>query len=175
MKFLNYCRNLQVWVRLIAVDNSYYHFDAGQLERLKAEVAGGEPILLLLHVPLHTPELHRKSVEFHPDRCAYLAGTPEEALAIYSPERQRQQRPTPETTEFIEKFTWGLVSVLVVLSIVAASMHYYRDTEGGMQSEIQEQYHNALQQEPGAALPGFGEPMEDAGAAEAGDAAAAQE
>ena len=80
-----------------------------------------------------------------------------------------------KTTEFIEKFTWGLVSVLVVLSIVAASMHHYSDAEGGRQSEIQEQYHNALQQEPGAELPGFGEPMEDAGAAEAGDAAATQE
>ena len=80
-----------------------------------------------------------------------------------------------KTTEFIEKFTWGLVSVLVVLSIVAASMHHYSDAAGGRQSEIQEHYHNAWQQEPGAALPGFGEPMEDAGAAEAGDAAATQE
>lgn len=113
-------------VRLIAVDNSYYHFDVGQLERLKAEVAGGEPILLLLHVPLHTPELHRKSVEFHPDRCAYLAGTPEEALATYSPERQRQQRPTPETTEFIEYVR----NCPAVRAILAGHIHFTENDAG---------------------------------------------
>ncbi len=64
-----------------------------------------------------------------------------------------------KTTEFIEKFTWGLVSVLVVLSIIAASMHPYRQASGGMQSEIRDQYQNALQQEPSAVLPDFGEPM----------------
>ncbi len=80
-----------------------------------------------------------------------------------------------KTTEFIEKFTWGLVSVLVVLSIVAASMHHYSESAAGTQSEIQEQYQNALQQEPGAALPGFGEAAGESEAANADAAVPAEE
>lgn len=66
-----------------------------------------------------------------------------------------------KTTDFIEKFTWSMAACMVILSIFAASMHHYTDAKGGVQSEIQEQYQNALQQEPGAALPGFGEAMEE--------------
>ncbi|NDV45772.1 preprotein translocase subunit SecG [Paludibacter sp. 221] len=66
-----------------------------------------------------------------------------------------------KTTDFLEKATWGLTAFIIVLSIFAASTHPYSTSANGAQSEIQEQYQNALQQEPGAALPGFGEYMEE--------------
>jgi len=62
-----------------------------------------------------------------------------------------------KTTDFLEKATWGLTAFIIVLSIFAASTHPYRSV-GGPQSEIQEQYQNALQQQQsGSAIPGFGE------------------
>ncbi len=61
-----------------------------------------------------------------------------------------------KTTDFLEKATWGLTAFIIVLSVFAASTHPYRST-GGAQSEIQEQYQNALQQQSGSAIPGFGE------------------
>lgn len=62
-----------------------------------------------------------------------------------------------KTTDFLEKATWGLTAFIVVLSIVAASTHPYSTKGNGIQSEIQGQYNNAIQQEPGAVVPGFGE------------------
>jgi len=62
-----------------------------------------------------------------------------------------------KTTDFLEKATWGLTAFVIVLSILASSTHPYRNTIGGRQSEIQEHYQNALQQESRMANPGFGE------------------
>jgi len=61
-----------------------------------------------------------------------------------------------KTTDFLEKTTWGLTAFIIVLSILAASTHPYTNA-GGPQSAIQEQYQNALQQQSGQAIPGFGE------------------
>lgn len=65
-----------------------------------------------------------------------------------------------KTTDFLEKATWGLTAFIVVLSIFAASTHPYTAATGP-QSEIQDQYQNARQEEPGALVPGFGEYSED--------------
>lgn len=64
-----------------------------------------------------------------------------------------------KTTDFLEKATWGLTAFIIVLSIFAASTHPYRETVNA-QSEIQEDVHQAMEQEPAAALPGFGEEAE---------------
>lgn len=61
-----------------------------------------------------------------------------------------------KTTDFLEKATWGLTAFIIVLSIFAASTHPY-ETASGPRSEIQDQVQSVMEQQSGAAIPGFGE------------------
>lgn len=92
-------------VKLIALDNSYYLFDEYMLDTLKHESADGKPIILLMHTPLFTPELHDYMINTLGHPCAYLCGTPENLLKSYPPERYIQQKPdeiTLATIDFIK-------------------------------------------------------------------------
>ena len=113
-------------VNLVAVDDSYYHFNSDQLKQLNSEVEKGDPILLLLHTPLHTDELFHEAMESHHQECAYLAGTPEEKLQRYAPDRQIQQRPTPETLEFIEYVR----QCPAIRAILAGHLHFTYNYSG---------------------------------------------
>lgn len=79
-------------VNFVAIDNSYYLFEAEQLEGLKAEVAKGMPVVLLMHTPLYEERLY----EFHranqADAPVYEMNVPLKKMAYYSPDRLRQQR-----------------------------------------------------------------------------------
>lgn len=52
---LRFAARLAGGVNLVAVDNTYGQVRHQELERFRAEIAKGYPILLLLHVPLSTP------------------------------------------------------------------------------------------------------------------------
>lgn len=71
-----------------------------------------------------------------------------------------------KTTEFIEKFTWGLVAIVVVLSIASVSFNP-KEAAVSNESEIKEQIQHAKQTAPGVVAPGFGEKPEAAPAAPA--------
>ena len=88
-------------VNLVAVDNSYYRFTLQQLTALKNEVAKGLPILLMLHIPLHTDSLYQEMLTKHHQECAYLIGTPAKLQLSYPAIRREQQKTTPATEEFI--------------------------------------------------------------------------
>ena len=95
-------------VKLIALDNSYYLFDPDQLAFLKKECAEGLPVILLLHTPLYTPELHEFMMIERKQPCGYLCGTPFCELKNYPEYRQRQQTPdrtTLDTFDFISACT----------------------------------------------------------------------
>jgi len=62
-----------------------------------------------------------------------------------------------KTTDFLEKFTWGLVITVVVLSIAAVGVHKHQMSGATNESEIKENYKNAKQAEPGVVTPNFGE------------------
>ncbi len=65
-----------------------------------------------------------------------------------------------KTTDFLEKATWSLVAFIIVLSIASVAV----DKSGVKvnESEINEQYQNTKQAEPGVVAPGFGEnPVEN--------------
>ncbi len=64
-----------------------------------------------------------------------------------------------KTTDFVEKMTWGLVIIVVVLSIATVGVHNDKSADGNS-SEIQEQIKNAKQAEPGVVAPNFGETPE---------------
>ncbi len=102
-------------VKLIALDNSYYLFEKEQLAFLRDACKEGLPVILLLHTPLYTPALHRFMIEERKNPCGYLCGSPEELIASYPPDRQRQQRPDDCTLETIA-FIKGCACIRCILS-----------------------------------------------------------
>lgn len=89
-------------VNFVAVDNSYYLFDAFQLEKLKAEVGKGLPVVLLLHTPLYNEEIYRFSMDILKNSCAYLMSVPEEKMKCYPQDRYVQQKENSITHEAYE-------------------------------------------------------------------------
>lgn len=90
-------------VNCVAIDNSYYLFDAEQLEKLKRETEKGLPTVLFMHTPLYERKLY--DVMMERAECAYLCGVPEELMKFYSENRYRQQLAddiTLETIDFIK-------------------------------------------------------------------------
>jgi len=59
-----------------------------------------------------------------------------------------------KTTDFVEKVTWALVAVVVVLSV--ATVYFNKKDVAGTDSEIKSDYQNAQKEVPGAVAPGFG-------------------
>ncbi len=89
-------------INFVSVDNSYYLFTDWQLERLKAEVNKGLPIVLLMHTPLYTDALYEEMMARQKQPCAYVVGCPEEKMACYPPERYAQQLADRPTLRFID-------------------------------------------------------------------------
>ena len=111
-------------VNFVAVDNGYYRFDAGQLERMKLEVQKGLPIVLMMHNPLHTDELYRFMLFERKHPCAYLTGTPEALMTGYDDYRLRQQRPDGDTLAFIDY----VYSQPLVRAVLAGHLHFHFET-----------------------------------------------
>ena len=89
-------------VNLVGVDNGYYYFLWSQLAALKAEVAKGYPILLLMHNPIYTDDLYEEMMVRRKSACAYVCGCPAEKMACYDAHRRKQQQPYFATNEFID-------------------------------------------------------------------------
>ena len=89
-------------VNLVGVDNGYYYFLWSQLAALKAEVAKGYPILLLMHDPIYTDDLYEEMMVRRKNPCAYVCGCPAEKMACYDAHRRKQQQPYFATNEFID-------------------------------------------------------------------------
>ena len=89
-------------IKLLALDNSYYLFDNEQHAFLRRECDEGLPVILLLHTPLFTPELHAFMLEERKQPCGYLCGSSEDLLMHYTPDRRRQQTPDRITLDVIE-------------------------------------------------------------------------
>lgn len=80
-------------IKLISLDNGYYLFDEEQYRFLKQECEQGLPVILLMHTPLYTPELHSFMMNERQQPCGYLCGTPESEMSAYPEYRCRQQKP----------------------------------------------------------------------------------
>ena len=106
-------------VNFVAIDNGYYLIDRRQLDALKAECAKGLPVILLMHVPLHTEYLRHMIMDEAGHPCAYLMGSPENVLATYDDHRCRQQRPDVVTREAYEYMT----SEPAIKAILAGHIH----------------------------------------------------
>lgn len=87
-------------VNLVGIDDGYYRFEPWQMERLKAEAEKGLPILLFLHNPLYTPELHEELMRTR--ECSFLTGVPDELTKNYPADRLEQQKADEATLETVE-------------------------------------------------------------------------
>ena len=87
-------------VNFVALDNSYYRVEPWQLRALKAEVAKGLPIVLMVHTPLYSPDAYEKVLAlYHGKPPVCLLSVPEELLGCYSPYRYEQQKEDAATHE----------------------------------------------------------------------------
>lgn len=117
---LRFASRVMHGVNFVALDNVYYDFTARQLEQLKAEVARGLPIVLMMHTPLYTQALCAHAMEELHQPCAYLVGAPEECLNAYPPDRRVQQQPTRDTLAMIDY----IQSQPQIRAILAGHLHY---------------------------------------------------
>lgn len=106
-------------VNLVAMDNSYHQFFAGQLDLLKAEAARGLPILLFLHVPLFEAGL-AESVLARGSDAAYVTAAPDEVRARYAPHRAEYQKATEVTMRCVEY----IESAPEIRAVFAGHTHY---------------------------------------------------
>lgn len=94
-------------VNFVALDDVYHNLTANALERFKAEVAKGLPIVLLCHCPLYTPETFDAELKHHQEENLRR---PKKDLFIYQvgvpPERTtdtiRARRPDGPTLALID-------------------------------------------------------------------------
>ncbi len=107
-------------VNLVAIDNSYYRFAVWQLERLKAEVKKGLPVVLAFHTPLYEKSLLEYHMSLPGADCAYLAGVGEDDLKRYSEIRAMQQRPDEITMKVIDY----IKSEPLIKCILAGHLHF---------------------------------------------------
>lgn len=83
-------------VNFVTLDDSYYLITDDQLDRLRAEVERGYPIVLCMHVPIYTEDMRGTR------RILYAVAAPDDVLATYSEERRRQQTPDEATLRAVE-------------------------------------------------------------------------
>lgn len=89
-------------VNLVAIDNGYYLVDRAQFDALKAECAKGLPVILIMHIPLHTDALCHEMMAVRGEPCGHLFASPERTLATYPENRIRQQTPDALSREFYD-------------------------------------------------------------------------
>lgn len=116
-------------VNFVALDDGYYLFEEAQLDFLKAEVARGLPIVLMMHNPLYEEEYfenvsyHRERIGLKPSEtppCAYLTGVPAELIGHYDDHRRRQQTPDEVTLRTVEY----IKSQPQIRALLAGHVHY---------------------------------------------------
>lgn len=112
-------------VNMVAVDNGYYLIDSAQLRALKNECRRGLPVILLMHVPLHTDALCSEMITRRGEPCAYLMCSPESVIASYDAHRAHQQRPNAVTREAYEY----ILSEPAIKAVLAGHVHgeHYED------------------------------------------------
>jgi 3',5'-cyclic AMP phosphodiesterase CpdA len=111
-------------LNLVGMDNVYYHFNEAQYNWLRLEADKGLPILLMLHVPLYTPELYHESMVIRGEGNAGIMGCPEELLKPYPEDRYIQQRPTALDLELIAY----IAAQPLIKAVFTGHKHYYHES-----------------------------------------------
>ena len=119
-------------VNFVAVDDVYYNFTEAQLEKMKAEMAKGLPVVMLVHVPLYTPAFYADEMKGMDNKCAYLVGVPEELTETYEPgvtyppgEEWRYRKVQQHSDEPTLKFVAWLKEQPLLKAILCGHMHRF--------------------------------------------------
>lgn len=85
-------------VNVVALDDSYSTITEGQLDALKAEVAKGYPIIIAMHIPIHTKGLKDANITPRENLCSTPEEQKEYALKNNKPELAKDIRIFSEST-----------------------------------------------------------------------------
>ena len=85
-------------VNFVTIDNSYLKITDGQLDSLKAEVAKGLPIVVGMHIPMHTKALQEVGLMPRENLCATAEAQKEHALENIRPDLAENIRIFTEST-----------------------------------------------------------------------------
>jgi len=110
-------------VNFVALDNSYYLVEWEQLDKLKAVVAEGKPVVLMMHNPVYTPALFEYQMTKPDGGIGYVMGAPEELIRGYSEHRYRQQKadePTMAAYNYI-------LSEKAIKALIVGHLHVDRE------------------------------------------------
>jgi len=99
-------------VNFVSFDDVYYTVAPDVLGKLEREVGKGLPIVLMCHVPFHTPKHYAHNIAHTKGVCSYLMGTPDELVDTWGGkhdfpagqewrDRAVQQRADAPTKEFV--------------------------------------------------------------------------
>jgi len=92
-------------VTFLTMDNSNYRFSEVQLAQLQTQCARGKPIILCVHIPLYHPEHQEHRQGGDPRRLVHTVGNPEDVLAWFPEDKQREMRPDETTRAFVDLAT----------------------------------------------------------------------
>ena len=85
-------------LNIVTIDDSYLHITKGQLDALKAEVSKGYPIVVAMHVPIHTKGFQELAVPPRENLCSTVAEQKEHAIKNNRPEWAENIREYDEDT-----------------------------------------------------------------------------
>jgi len=106
-------------VNFVVLDNSSHRVEQRQVTKLKEKIGKGLPIILILHVPLYTPEEYDFAISQF-ETSAWLMNVPEDKLATYTEEDRLSQgadEPTKAAYELI-------VNASNIKAILCGHEHY---------------------------------------------------
>ncbi len=112
-------------VYFVALNNSDHRITAEQLLQLQDVVREEKPVVLLLHVPLYTPDLYERSMQ--DGDSAYLMAVPEEYTAKYPADRYESQKADKSTQDAYDY----IVSQSYIKCILAGHLHFEYETTVG--------------------------------------------
>lgn len=85
-------------VNFVTIDNSYLKITDGQLDLLKAEVAKGLPVVVAMHIPIHTQTMQKMGLMPRENLCATAEAQKEHALENNRPDLAENIRIFTEST-----------------------------------------------------------------------------
>lgn len=106
-------------VNLVALDNGSHKVEQWQVTKLKEEIDKGLPIILILHVPLYTPEEYEFAISQF-GQSAWLMNVPEDKLALYTEEDRLSQEADAPTKEAYKL----IVNSPNIMAILCGHQHY---------------------------------------------------
>lgn len=110
-------------VNFVAIDDGYYQFDDDHLDRLRAEVARGLPIVLLMHNPLYDHGLYELARQRDRNGLTYLTAVPEPLIRHYEPKRYDSQLANARTLAMFDY----IKSEPLIRAILAGHLHFNYD------------------------------------------------